>query len=109
MLKIETNELFRAAQQGNTSYFKDLTNDDSKTEWLYSTYPRSGDTVMHYACRFCHIDLVKYLVECGADIEVANFDGKRSLHEAAQYGSLDCVEYLLKCGAQIDCLKRADW
>ncbi|NNF34235.1 MAG: ankyrin repeat domain-containing protein [Saprospiraceae bacterium] len=44
---------------------------------------------------------VKYLVEAGADLELACFD-KTPLMYAVKYGHLDMVEYLLNAGADID-------
>ncbi|CAC5404193.1 unnamed protein product [Mytilus coruscus] len=108
MHEIDTNDIFKAAQQGNINLFQNLGKKEL-TSWLHKTYPKSGDTVLHYACRFGQLELVKVLLDNGADLESANFDGKRALHEAAQYDSLGCVQYLLSYGAQVDSLKRADW
>lgn len=71
---------------------------------------RSGDTLLHYAARHGHLDVVRYLVEqLGADVEVCNNDYKRPLHEAASMAHKDCVSYLLRKGAAVDSLKKADW
>ncbi|XP_013875600.1 ankyrin repeat domain-containing protein 16 isoform X2 [Austrofundulus limnaeus] len=73
-------------------------------------FGRSGDTLLHYAARHGHLDVVEYLVEqLGADVEVCNNDYKRPLHEAASMGHKDCVSYLLRKGAAVDSLKKADW
>lgn len=108
MHEIDKNDIFKAAQQGNINLFKDLGKKELSS-WLHKTYPKSGDTVLHYACRFGHLELVKVLLDNGTDLESSNFDGKRALHEAAQYDRLGCVQYLLSYGAQMDSLKRADW
>ncbi|NXI41389.1 ANR16 protein, partial [Galbula dea] len=73
-------------------------------------YGRSRDTLLHYAARYGHQDVLAYLVEeLGMDIEVVNSDYKRPLHEAASMGHRECVSYLLERGASVDCLKKADW
>lgn len=73
-------------------------------------FGRSGDTLLHYAARHGHLDVVEYLVKCtGVDVEVYNNDYKRPLHEAASMGHRACVGYLLREGAKVDSLKKADW
>lgn len=72
-------------------------------------FGRSGDTLMHYAARHGHLDIVKYLHELGLNVEVYNNDYKRPLHEAASMEHLNCVKYLLQEGAKVDSLKKADW
>ncbi|XP_061662554.1 ankyrin repeat domain-containing protein 16 isoform X2 [Syngnathoides biaculeatus] len=73
-------------------------------------FGRSGDTLVHYAARHGHVDILKFLIkEVGTDVEVYNNDYKRPLHEAASMGHRACVSYLLQEGAQVDCLKKADW
>lgn len=73
-------------------------------------FGRSGDTLLHYAARHGHLDILKFLVkEIGMGIELYNNDYKRPLHEAASMGHNDCVRYLINEGAKVDCLKKADW
>lgn len=70
----------------------------------------AGDTLLHFASRHGHQDILAYLVEAWSmDIEAANRDYKRPLHEAASMGHRDCVRYLLGRGAVVDSLKKADW
>jgi ankyrin repeat protein len=106
---MDTIEFFKAAQQGNLTYFINICDTENSLSWLSKTYQKSGDTALHCACRFGHLELVKFLLECGADSEASNFDGKRCLHETAQHGHLECLQYVLSCRAEVDCLKRADW
>uniref|UniRef100_A0A1A8JBD4 Ankyrin repeat domain-containing protein 16 n=2 Tax=Nothobranchius kuhntae TaxID=321403 RepID=A0A1A8JBD4_NOTKU len=71
---------------------------------------RSGDTLLHYAARHGHLDVVEYFIkQLGADVEVYNNDYKRPLHEAASMGHKECVSYLLRERAVVDSLKKADW
>ncbi|KAM3858763.1 ankyrin repeat domain-containing protein 16 [Diretmus argenteus] len=73
-------------------------------------FGRSGDTLLHYAARHGHLDIVKFLMEgVGMGVEVRNNDYKRPLHEAASTSHDACVEYLIGAGATVDCLKKADW
>uniref|UniRef100_A0A3B5BJ14 Ankyrin repeat domain-containing protein 16 n=1 Tax=Stegastes partitus TaxID=144197 RepID=A0A3B5BJ14_9TELE len=71
---------------------------------------RSGDTLLHYAARHGHLDIVEYLIQrLDMDVEVYNNDYKRPLHEAASMSHEDCVSFLLQRGAAVDSLKKADW
>uniref|UniRef100_A0A6Q2Z000 Ankyrin repeat domain-containing protein 16 n=1 Tax=Esox lucius TaxID=8010 RepID=A0A6Q2Z000_ESOLU len=73
-------------------------------------FGKSCDTLLHYAARHGHFDIVQFLVkEIKMDIELYNNDYKRALHEAASMGRKECVSYLISQGAKVDCLKKADW
>lgn len=73
-------------------------------------FGRSGDTLLHYATRHGHADVVDYLVKrLHMDLEVYNNDYKRPLHEAASMSHQTCVSFLLREGAKVDSLKKADW
>ncbi|XP_061617684.1 ankyrin repeat domain-containing protein 16 [Phyllopteryx taeniolatus] len=73
-------------------------------------FGRSGDTLIHYAARHGHLDILEFIIkEVGTDMEVYNNDYKRPLHEAASMGHQACVSYLLQEGAKVDSLKKADW
>ncbi len=73
-------------------------------------FGRSGDTLLHYAARHGHLDVVEYLIQrIGMDVEVYNNDYKRPLHEAASMSHEACVRVLLREGAKVDSLKKADW
>lgn len=75
------------------------------------SHKKTGDTILHLACRFGRRDLVEGLMnsEGGVDLQISNYEGKKPLHEAAQFGQLECVNFLLQNGVQVDCIKRADW
>ena len=76
---------------------------------LNCVHLKSGDTPIIVASRHGHIDLLKFLISCGVDIEQRNKDLKRALHEAAAGSHLECTRLLISNNAEVDCLKRADW
>ena len=90
---------------------KKLLNDahHNESNVIQFVYKKSGDSPLILAARYKQYDILKLLVECGADVEHKNLDGKRALHEASCSGSLDCCRYLLEKGATVDVLKRGDW
>ncbi|XP_051977018.1 ankyrin repeat domain-containing protein 16-like isoform X1 [Xyrauchen texanus] len=106
-----TKSLIKAIQQGELcSVRRQLNEQVNKQSVIYSHFGKSGDTVLHYAARYGHMNIVRYLVEeLDMDIEVFNSDYKRAMHEAASMGHYECLRYLIARGAKIDCLKKADW
>ncbi|XP_076010296.1 ankyrin repeat domain-containing protein 16 [Genypterus blacodes] len=73
-------------------------------------FGRSGDTLLHYAARHGHRDVVEFLTRrVGVDVNVCNNDYKRPLHEAASMSHHATVSLLLREGAKVDSLKKADW
>nr|XP_032653386.1 ankyrin repeat domain-containing protein 16 isoform X3 [Chelonoidis abingdonii] len=105
-------QLLRLIQEGRLDLFKkELQRDEEMSkEVRRKHYGKSGDTLLHYAARHGHLNVLTHLVEAlEMDIEMFNNDYKRPLHEAASMGHRDCVLYLLDKGATIDCLKKADW
>ena len=85
--------------------------DSHEDKWsiLNCVHSKSGDSPIIVASRHGHLELIKFLIQRGVDIEQRNKYLKRPLHEAAAGGHLDCVKFLISQNAEIDCLKRADW
>ncbi|XP_056604783.1 ankyrin repeat domain-containing protein 16 [Triplophysa dalaica] len=103
--------LIKAIQHGELCTVKHQLNDHAnKQSVIYTHFGTSGDTLLHYAARYGHLDILRYLVdELNMDIEVYNNDYKRALHEASSMGHYECVRYLIAKGTKIDSLKKADW
>ncbi|XP_055955417.1 oxysterol-binding protein-related protein 1 isoform X2 [Patella vulgata] len=60
-----------------------------------------GWTALHLAAYFGHIDIVRFLLERGADVNVANSLGDTPLHRAAYTGRLELVTLLLQYKADV--------
>lgn len=63
---------------------------------------RNGMTPLIHATRRGFLDVVKYLVEEGADINKKNKYGETPLMEACAYGQFEVAEFLLVKGANIN-------
>ena len=68
---------------------------NAKDEWY-------GETALFVVARWGHIEVVKYLAECGADVNASTRFGITALMEAACNGHLDVVKYLAECGADLE-------
>lgn len=103
--------LIKAVQHGELCTVRQqLSEHVNKQAVIYTHFGKSGDTLLHYAARHGHMDILRYLVEeLNMDIEVYNNDYKRALHEASSMSHYECVRYLIARGAKIDSLKKADW
>ena len=79
----------------------------NKTYWLSKKKKeelisfQDKDTGLRAASRYGYLEMVKYLVENGADIHARN---DNALREASRYGHLDIVKYLVENGADIHAL-----
>lgn len=106
-------QLVKLTQEGQLGCLqKQVSSGGSPAEHAASSkhFGRSGDTLLHYAARHGHLDIMNYLIkQLGVDVEVYNNDYKRPLHEAASMSHKECVSYLLREGATVDSLKKADW
>nr|XP_055046909.1 ankyrin repeat domain-containing protein 16 [Misgurnus anguillicaudatus] len=103
--------LIKAVQHGDLCTVKQqLSEHANKQSIIYTHFGKSGDTFLHYAARYGHLDILRYLVEeLNMNIEVYNNDYKRALHEASSMSHYESVRYLIARGAKIDSLKKADW
>jgi ankyrin repeat protein len=60
-------------------------------------------TWLHVAASIGKVDIVKRLVEMGANVNAyGGTAGGGSLHRAASDGHVEVVRFLLKCGAELD-------
>ncbi|XP_028417225.1 uncharacterized protein LOC114541509 [Dendronephthya gigantea] len=70
----------------------------------------NGSTVLHSAVAKGKLEIVKYLVENGADVNRPDIDGLTVLHTAVSKGTLGIVKYLVEKGAAVNAInsKNAD-
>lgn len=107
-----SKNLIKLVQEGQLCLLEEKleANEDIRQSVISGHFGRSGDTLLHYAARHGHLDILTYLVEViNMDIELFNNDYKRPLHEASSMSHTSCVSYLLGRGAKVDSLKKADW
>jgi len=61
-----------------------------------------GNTLLHYAAANGQIEVVKFLVENGLDVNVKNKYGLTPLHMASECGFVDVAKYLVSKGADVN-------
>ena len=59
-------------------------------------------TPLHIACLHNHVDVVKFLIQNGANLNPKDFWNATPLHYAASAGNLEVVDYLCQIGVDMD-------
>jgi ankyrin repeat protein len=90
------DEIHAAVRTGDLEKVKALL--ESHGEWLNKP-DQNQKTPLHLALESGHIDMARYLIEQGADINLLDKDKSSPLHNAAYLGRLEIVDLLLKKGA----------
>ena len=96
------DEFYRACEKGNLLKVKSMVerghdvNKKDEKDYLWYRTP------LMYAAGEGRFDVVKYLINHGADVSKTNFFEQTALHHASEYGHLKVVELLLSKGAGID-------
>ena len=68
-----------------------------------------GFTGLMYAANHGHLDVLKYLIDNGADINSQDSEfGTFPLKRAVEGGHIDCVQYLIAAGADINLRDKAN-
>lgn len=65
-----------------------------------------GATPLIWAAYCGHVEVTEFLLENGADPNIATICKEYPLHLAAEIGSLDIVKALVKHGAKVNCVNR---
>lgn len=73
-------------------YFKKV--DKTKFERLLNQQDENKMTLLMWACDIGHLDIVKFLTEAGANLNLVDADGQTCLHYAVSCDNIDIVKYL---------------
>ncbi|MCX6558445.1 MAG: ankyrin repeat domain-containing protein, partial [Candidatus Aminicenantes bacterium] len=103
---LQAAEIHKAASAGDLETVKRLLEQNPK---LLQEMDENGRTPLHWACRGVHFDLVKYLVERGADVNARDNGAMAPLHSVASRGHLDAAKLLLAAGARVDAETKGGW
>ena len=69
-------------------------------------YNQDGYIPFVYACLYCELATVAWLVDTGVDVNLRTAMGISAMHVAAQRGDLAIIKYLYQHGAQVFCYSK---
>ena len=61
-----------------------------------------GDTPIHGAAAYGHLEVLKALTRYGGDVNAFSNNNANAIHYAAAWGNTSCVEHLIACGAEVN-------
>jgi ankyrin repeat protein len=93
-----------AVKDGDSNKAVELANQPGSRVVSYRGY--SGDTALHIVTRKRELDWVGFLLNKGADANVADSNGDTPLAIAASIGFEEAAAYMLAKGARVDSINR---
>ena len=109
--------LHNACNVGNINIVTMLVNHEDIDINIVQTHEKRCPTPIFYAIKFGHINIIKLLLEHGADIDIRNIQGNTVLHQAAMMGNIEIINLLIqnrahiqaKCNDGLTALDYAAW
>lgn len=98
-IRIEAQEIFQAASTGNLVKVKELVEADPQ---LMRKTDERGRTPLHLAARGVHFEVIRFLVENGADVNARDANGSTPLHSTASRSHFEACRLLIEKGAEVD-------
>jgi ankyrin repeat protein len=99
-IDVLNQQILDGSKSGNLQIVKESTLYGGNPECISKDPGKSYP--LHLASNYGHLNIVKYLVEQGAHLEVKDATGHTPLMYAAFEGHIDVVRYLLKVGSRVD-------
>ena len=106
-LERQTLEFYNKIEAGDAISVKTALKSSPK---LLKARNEAGETPLHYAAKYGHLDIVKFLVESGTEIDSLQRSlqthpsrlDQTPLFVATEFGKLDVLQYLISKGAAPD-------
>ncbi len=93
------DQIHELAQKGDLEAVKTLIEQDPE---LVNARDKDGRTPLHWACRGVHLEVVRFLVDKGANVNVGDSNKVVPLHSLAVRNNTEAIELLLAKGADVD-------
>ncbi len=92
-------DIIPAATSGDLAKVRELVDKDPA---CVNVRGSDGRTPLHWAARGVHLEVLRFLVERGADVRAADANGLTPLHNTASRGHLEASRVLVGKGAPVD-------
>ena len=99
-------EIHEAAARGDAFAVKTMLSADASAVNLKNA---TGETPLHWACIRGHRDVVRVLIEAGADVNVKTSEGWTPLHWAALKGQTNIAILLIDNKADLNAVNKDRW
>jgi len=93
------DEIHEAARQGNLEKVRTLVDKDPA---LVAARDKGGETPLHWAAFSGNVDLVRFLLEKGAEVDAKNIRGLTPLAFTALQGRIQAAGLLIERGADVN-------
>merc|ERR1712228_99083 len=87
---VDWNEIMKQLKQRNTNYIKNLIS--SKQIGVNAQHPTNGKTLLMFAVIIGNVDLVKGILNNGANVSIKDEDGLDALDYASKFGQYKITE-----------------
>ena len=94
-----TDELFNAVSDNNVDEVSQLLSENQHFSINVDAVNFEASGLLHVAARMGHTEMVRLLLDRGADVNVRDRGGRAPLHLACMNGHTDTVRLLLDRGA----------
>jgi ankyrin repeat protein len=91
-------DLSLAIRQGNLERVRAIV---QKSPAMVASADESGFTPLHIAATAGRVDIIEFLLQCGADIEARTSGGQTPLFQTVPLASAEAFDYLLRKGARL--------
>jgi ankyrin repeat protein len=98
--QVFSQEIFTAIMQGNIEKVEQLVEADSTNVLIKHA---RGFSPIHFAANFNQLEILKLLIENGADVSEQGPNDRQPIHWAAATKSIDALKWLHKTGADLNC------
>jgi ankyrin repeat protein len=93
--------MLQAAENGQLEEVKSLIQTDPS---LVNVTDKEGYTPLHRACYGNHVEIVKYLLQNGANIAAKTELQWEPLHSCCRWNHIECAQVLISEGADVNAL-----
>jgi len=90
--------ILEAIRQNNLSLVRCLL-DSLRLDVNTPDPDRDNKTLLHEAAALGHLDIVRFLLERGANVNNESFGGEAAIHDAAENDHVQVVRYLARHGS----------
>jgi ankyrin repeat protein len=94
-------QMLQAAENGQLEEVKSLIQTDPS---LVNVTDKEGYTPLHRACYGNHVEIVKYLLQNGANIAAKTELQWEPLHSCCRWNHIECAQVLISEGADVNAL-----